>query len=220
MLGFAGFGWGTSIVSSTSRPVGVATALRPPPWPPPGCPGGRGRGRARQDGTQQRQPGGREPVRCDDVSDPRMAADRSLRRPHGVTRVAGKKVKWSSEVTEFDQGKRVGIRSIDAPMDFQITWIYDSEGEGARVTFIQEVGSLGGFFGRLSDPLVVKMYSRDVRSNLDKPRCCSSTTSPHRQREQASAAVARAGQPGRHTPGFGLGAAMWNSEFPSRASLQ
>lgn len=89
-------------------------------------------------------------------------------RPQGVTRVAGKKIKWSSEVTEFDQGKRVGIRSIDAPMDFQITWIYEPEGEGTRVTFIQEVGSLGGFFGRLSDPLVVKMYSRDVRSNLDK----------------------------------------------------
>ena len=41
------------------------------------------------------------------------------------------------------------------------------EGEGCRVTFEQEVDSLGSFFGKLADPIVTKMYSRDVRGNLE-----------------------------------------------------
>ena len=88
-------------------------------------------------------------------------------RTSGVTRVAGRRVDWSAEVTEFHQDRRVEIRSLDAPMEFHITWAYEPEDTGCRVTFEQEVGSLGSFFGRLADPLVTKMYSRDVRGNLD-----------------------------------------------------
>jgi uncharacterized membrane protein len=89
-------------------------------------------------------------------------------RPRGVSRVAGKKLEWVSEVTEFDEGARVEIRSVEAPMDFHITWLYEADGDGTMVRFIQEADGLGGFFGRLSDPIVTKMYSRDVRSNLEK----------------------------------------------------
>ena len=88
-------------------------------------------------------------------------------RTSGVTRVAGRRVDWSAEVTEFHQDRRVEIRSLDAPMEFHITWTYEPDGDGCRVTFEQEVGSLGSFFGRLADPIVTKMYSRDVRGNLD-----------------------------------------------------
>lgn len=89
------------------------------------------------------------------------------RRTNGVTRVAGRKIEWTAEVTEFEQDRRVEIRSIDAPMDFHITWQYEPEDGGTRIRFEQEVGSLGSFFGRLADPVVTKMYARDVRSNLE-----------------------------------------------------
>lgn len=89
------------------------------------------------------------------------------RRTSGVTRVAGRKVDWSSEVTEFEQDRHFEIRSIDAPMDFHITWHFEAEDGGTRVRFEQEVGSLGSFFGRLADPVVTKMYARDVRGNLE-----------------------------------------------------
>lgn len=52
-------------------------------------------------------------------------------------------------------------------MGFHITWEYREDGDGTHVTFIQDVESLGSFFGRLADPVVTKMYSRDVRSNLE-----------------------------------------------------
>lgn len=89
------------------------------------------------------------------------------RRTHGVTRVAGRRIEWSAEVTEFEQDRRVEIRSIEAPMSFHITWLYEPEDDGTRLTFTQEIGSLGSFFGRLADPVVTKMYARDVRGNLD-----------------------------------------------------
>ena len=88
-------------------------------------------------------------------------------RAEGTTRVAGRKVQWTSEVTEFEQDLRVEMRSVDAPMDFHITWQYRGEGDGTHVTFIQDVDSLGSFFGKLADPVVTKMYSRDVRNNLE-----------------------------------------------------
>ena len=88
-------------------------------------------------------------------------------RTEGVTKVAGRRVEWTTEVVAFEQDRRVELRSVEAPMDFHITWTYDAEGDGTRVGFVQEVSSLGGFFGKLGDPLVTKMYSRDVRANLD-----------------------------------------------------
>jgi len=37
---------------------------------------------------------------------------------------------------------------------------------GTRISIRQEVAPCGGFFGKLADPLVTRMYSRDVRGNL------------------------------------------------------
>lgn len=88
-------------------------------------------------------------------------------RTEGVTRVAGRKVAWTAEVTEFQRNRRVELRSIDAPMEFHLTWTYEPVDEGCRVTFEQEIGSLGSFFGKLADPVVTKMYARDVRGNLE-----------------------------------------------------
>lgn len=59
------------------------------------------------------------------------------------------------------------MRSIDAPMSFHITWEFTEDDGGTHVRFVQDVDSLGNFFGRLADPVVTKMYSRDVRSNLE-----------------------------------------------------
>lgn len=88
-------------------------------------------------------------------------------RAEGVTRVAGRKVEWTTEVTEYEQDRRVEMRSIDAPMHFHITWEFTEEDGGTHFRFVQDVDSLGNFFGRLADPVVTKMYSRDVRSNLE-----------------------------------------------------
>ena len=49
------------------------------------------------------------------------------------------------------------------------TVTFSDEGSGTRVTWLQESESLGGVF-KLADGLVMKLYSRDVRSNLEKAK--------------------------------------------------
>jgi uncharacterized membrane protein len=87
-------------------------------------------------------------------------------RASGTTRVAGRKVEWTAEVTEFEEDRRVEIRSVEAPMAFHLTWTYEPDGDGTRVRMEQTVPDTGGFFGRLGDGVVTKMYSRDVSANL------------------------------------------------------
>ena len=40
--------------------------------------------------------------------------------------------------------------------------------DGTRVTMHQDMDPFAGFFGKLADPLVTRMYSRDVKGNLEK----------------------------------------------------
>ena len=45
-------------------------------------------------------------------------------------------------------------------------------GAGTKVTLRKDTDSSGGLFGKLGGPVVVKLYSRDVRGNWTKPSCC------------------------------------------------
>jgi hypothetical protein len=90
-------------------------------------------------------------------------------RYRGTTRVAGKAVGWEAEVVErSDDGTKMVLRTTGGPLDWELTYTYEQEDGGTRFTFHHEVASLGGFFGRLTDPLVTKLYGRDVHSNLEK----------------------------------------------------
>lgn len=86
----------------------------------------------------------------------------------GVTKVAGKSIDWTSEVVEFDQGRLWVNRSVESPMEWEIQVKYEDDAGDTLVHWRQEIGSLGGFFGKLADPLVTRMYSKDVKSNLEK----------------------------------------------------
>jgi uncharacterized protein YndB with AHSA1/START domain len=89
-------------------------------------------------------------------------------RDRGVVRVAGKKIEFTQEVAEWAPPTRSVMRSLDAPMSWELEMRFEELGPSrTRVTMHQEAGELGGFFGRLGDALVTRMYSRDVRSNLE-----------------------------------------------------
>jgi uncharacterized membrane protein len=88
-------------------------------------------------------------------------------RSRGVVKVAGRRVEWTTETVQVDSGKVVSVQSIEAPFPFTYrTELEDADG-GTRVTIHSETESLGGFFGKLGDPIVQKMYSRDVHASLE-----------------------------------------------------
>ncbi len=85
----------------------------------------------------------------------------------GVAKVAGRKLGWTAEVTEWEENKHWHVRSIQSPVDFEFdVTVRDLEGS-THLVFHQESGSFfEGFLGRIADPFVTRMYARDVRSNL------------------------------------------------------
>jgi hypothetical protein len=88
-------------------------------------------------------------------------------RQVGVARVAGKKMEFTDEVVEWEPGHRMLLSSVNAPMSWTMDWTVDPIGDtSSTVTMHQEIGAMGGFFGKLADPIVTRMYRHDVRSNL------------------------------------------------------
>ena len=87
----------------------------------------------------------------------------------GVAKVAGRKLEWTSEVTEWEENRHWHIRSMESPVSFEIDiTVRDLEGM-THVTFHQESASFfDGIWGKLADPAVTRMYGRDVRKNLAK----------------------------------------------------
>jgi uncharacterized protein YndB with AHSA1/START domain len=87
-------------------------------------------------------------------------------RAKGTIKVAGKQVHWETETTEVEPPARVVYKSVEAPFPFTLAFtLVDHDG----VTEVQHDGSAGGmsgFFGKLADPFVAKMYQRDMNSNL------------------------------------------------------
>jgi hypothetical protein len=86
----------------------------------------------------------------------------------GTVRVAGKKMGFTQELVEWEPPTRAVMRSLEAPMSWELELRCESLGEDrTRVTIHQEVDEIGGFFGRIGDAMATKMYTRDVRSNLE-----------------------------------------------------
>ena len=84
----------------------------------------------------------------------------------GVTRVAGRNVEWTTKVIELEEGVAFGYESVESPMAFTYSYRFEDAEGGTRVTFHQDVPTIGGFFGKLADPIVTRMYSRNVSTNL------------------------------------------------------
>lgn len=89
-------------------------------------------------------------------------------RDAGAVKVAGKRIDWTTEVVEFEEGRRWGVRSVESPIAFEMDLRYEDAEDGTEIRWHQESETFGGFFGKLAEPLVNRMYAKDVRSNLEK----------------------------------------------------
>ena len=87
----------------------------------------------------------------------------------GVVKVAGRRLELTDEMVEVEPGRGGKLVSKDATIPYTLSVNYVDEGDGTKVTWHQEVESLKGFF-KFADPIVMKLYARDVRSNLEKAK--------------------------------------------------
>jgi carbon monoxide dehydrogenase subunit G len=91
------------------------------------------------------------------------------RRCHGVVKVAGRRLELTDELVELDPARSGRTVSEDATIPYSLTISYEDEGEGTKVSWHQEMESLKGIF-KFADGIVLKLYSKDVRANLEKAK--------------------------------------------------
>jgi carbon monoxide dehydrogenase subunit G len=91
------------------------------------------------------------------------------RKAKFAVKVVGVRLDYTDELVELVENERARLESRDGRIPYSITLTFADQGSGTRVTWLQESESLGGVF-KLADGLVMKLYSRDVRSNLDKAK--------------------------------------------------
>jgi carbon monoxide dehydrogenase subunit G len=88
-------------------------------------------------------------------------------RINGQVKFLGKRMDYVNEVTEFDAPNRSEYRSLESPFPFHGGTILEPDGNGTKLTTFLESDNIGGFFGKLGDPIVAKMYGRQMRSDLE-----------------------------------------------------
>ena len=88
-------------------------------------------------------------------------------RVRGQVKFLGKRMDYVNEVTEFDAPNRSEYRSVESPFPWQGGTVLERDGSGTTVTTFLESQDIGGFFGKLGDPIVAKMYGRQMRSDLE-----------------------------------------------------
>ena len=69
-------------------------------------------------------------------------------------------------MTEVEDGVGYTYESVESPMAFTYSYRFEDAEGGTKVVFHQDVPTIGGFFGKLADPIVTRMYSRNVSANL------------------------------------------------------
>jgi uncharacterized membrane protein len=97
------------------------------------------------------------------------APDQVGRKAKFAVKVVGVRLEYTDELVERVPNERAKLVSREGRIPYSITLSFADEGSGTKVTWLQESESLGGVF-KLADGLVIKMYARDVRSNLEKAK--------------------------------------------------
>ncbi|MDQ0260284.1 SRPBCC family protein [Sinomonas atrocyanea] len=89
-------------------------------------------------------------------------------RIRGTSKILGRTFDWTMEVTEHELPTRFALKSVEGKISFTSAFTLAPEGEGTRVNYRLDADpGLGGVFGRIADPLVNKVYSRQIRADLE-----------------------------------------------------
>jgi uncharacterized membrane protein len=75
-------------------------------------------------------------------------------------------VRWEAETVEVQRPERIVYRSVEAPFPFELSFTLVDRDGSTEVRHDGSTETMGGFFGKLADPMVARMYQRDMNSNL------------------------------------------------------
>lgn len=87
-------------------------------------------------------------------------------RVRGVDRFLGRRIEAEYEVTEIDPPTRLASRTVRGPFDARFTMMLETADGGTRVTAVGESPGLKGFFGKVADPVAVRIFRRQLETDL------------------------------------------------------
>ena len=88
-------------------------------------------------------------------------------RYRGASRIVGRRIEWTTEVTEFVPGVRMTSRSVEGPLTFTVSYEVSSCPAGTTLRYrLAAESGLGGAFGRALEPIVERAQTKVVRANL------------------------------------------------------
>ena len=89
-------------------------------------------------------------------------------RYRGASRILGRRIEWTTEVTEFVPDMRAASQSVDGPLTFTVTYEVSAAPAGTTLRYhLAAESGLGGAFGRAMEPIVQRAQTKVVRANLD-----------------------------------------------------
>ena len=81
-------------------------------------------------------------------------------------RFLGRRIQIVSEVTQLDPPKVSAFKTLESPLPMVGTSTVEPTGDGCRYTQTLEVGGdISGFFGKLAEPVLVRMYRKQMQAN-------------------------------------------------------
>lgn len=90
-------------------------------------------------------------------------------RWHGVNKIMGKQLAWTTEVVDSVRPARLESKSVDGSLTFTVLYELQPHRLGTLLRYRMDAQSgLGGVFGRLGEPLVQSFQGRTVRANLKR----------------------------------------------------
>lgn len=84
----------------------------------------------------------------------------------GVLRVAGRNFDWAAKMTPFEDGVVFGWQTLDPAAPSDSSYRFEDVADGTRVTFRIDLPDPTGLFGKLAEPVVIRMYAHGVKANL------------------------------------------------------
>ena len=88
-------------------------------------------------------------------------------RYRGASRIVGRRIEWTTEVTEFVAGVRMTSQSVEGSLTFTVSYEVSSSPAGTTLRYCLAAESgLGGTFGRALEPIVQRAQTKVVRANL------------------------------------------------------
>jgi uncharacterized membrane protein len=99
------------------------------------------------------------------VTDPPLGVGSRVRR---VASFLGKRLEYVNEVVEYEPGRRLAMRSVQAPFPMTVVYEFDDAGAGTLMR-IRADGDASGFY-RLASPLLTRAVRRAIAGDLEKLR--------------------------------------------------